>query len=703
MSFNAKSEGAQDMTITSVQTPWSIENGIDWISLSSKSGESNATVSVNVGENTSGDDARIGVFYVKGNVPDFDYKTAISVAQTAAVPYVGLPYSQLNVSGAASSYELPIESNFAWELYSSENWLVATKNGNTLVLSVSSNNTGSYRTGIVTFLREEVATIYNIEVKQAIATITASTESISFENVASSVDITVNSETDWTAYSYDSWIDVAPNSGTAGTSTLKVSVPANSSINERNGYVVLSLHGIDKIQIPVRQKGIYVEVDKNSLDFAASGETQSIAISSNTSWSITDCPTWLTLSQTNGDGNATVTITASDNPNTSSRSATINVTQEGLSIKNAITVVQKGKSFDLSTSSLSFSDNASTQSLNIETDGAWTATTNDSWITLSPTSGSGNSTLSVSVTENTSDNERNGSISVTMGDKTINVSVVQTGKYLTIANDLLTCGSTGGTIEISVTTNDSWTAKVEDEASWVTLSPTSGKETAAIVATVYDNPSVNSRSTYVLIETSNNQSVRVMIKQDARYLTVDCSSLSFYSNGGTSEPITISTDGTYSVTCEEEWLTINNSSNTFTVTATENKTVDVRTGVVTIALTDLKEGTYSLSLNVIQLNKGGSFILQGFGDDNNYDSKNNDGANLTITGYGDDKNYDSSASKTVSITVSGYSSDSSLDTDTSSVVAISRTGYKDDTNIDKSQESSGNIERNGYNNDTDLE
>ena len=121
---------------------------------------------------------------------------------------------------------------------------------------------------------------------------------------------------------------------------------------------------------------------------------------------------------------------------------------------------------------------------------------------------------------------------------------------------MLTYTSKGGGLNVSISTNDNWTAEIDKIAtSWLTLSKASGDSNVDVKITATDNPSVNSRSANVYFTTVNSQSVRVLVNQDARFLTVDMQEVLFYSKGGKSDVITISTDGTYSLSTKESWLT----------------------------------------------------------------------------------------------------------------------------------------------------
>lgn len=70
---------------------------------------------------------------------------------------------------------------------------------------------------------------------------------------------------------------------------------------------------------------------------AAAGSTATVSVESNTSWSISGLPSWLSASRTSGSGNATIVFTAQENPSTqrqvtirvasATRSATVVLTQ----------------------------------------------------------------------------------------------------------------------------------------------------------------------------------------------------------------------------------------------------------------------------------------------------------------------------------------------------------------------------------------
>jgi hypothetical protein len=292
----------------------------------------------------------------------------------------------------------------------------------------------------------------------------------------------------------------------------------------------------------------------------------------------------------------------------------------------------------------------------------------------------------ITVEENTTDNTRTGTVTLTIGDQSYTLTVKQTGKYFTIQYTGTQFTSKGASLSIDVITNDSWTARVEGNPSWITLSQTSGEGDVSIVATLADNPSVNDRTATIIIETPNGHSLKIPVSQAARYMTLDCQSVQFFAGGGTSQDIKITTDAQYSITCSDIWFSVTEKGNdVFCVTAEENRTKEQREGFVTIAMTDLMVGTYSITMSVIQVADGATFNVIGYGDDNDFDLGSGENVSLTVTGYGEENNWDNASSENnglLVVNITGYGDDKDFDSDSSSSTSgsISNGGYGSDNN-----------------------
>lgn len=65
LSFSANQTSSQIVDIETMETPWKVDNAIDWVSISAANGQSNSNINVSTSENKDANAARTGVFYIK--------------------------------------------------------------------------------------------------------------------------------------------------------------------------------------------------------------------------------------------------------------------------------------------------------------------------------------------------------------------------------------------------------------------------------------------------------------------------------------------------------------------------------------------------------------------------------------------------------------------------------------------------------------
>jgi len=165
---------------------------------------------------------------------------------------------------------------------------------------------------------------------------------------------------------------------------------------------------------------------------STSGSTGSINVVSNTSWTVSDNASWLSLSAASGTGNGTLTVTTtSANTSTSPRSANVIFSASGVS-SITVVVTQQGAGPTLSATPSNVpvaSTSGSTGSINVVSNTSWTVSDNASWLSLSAASGTGNGTLTVTTTSaNTSTSPRSANVIFSgSGVNSITIIVTQTG------------------------------------------------------------------------------------------------------------------------------------------------------------------------------------------------------------------------------------------------------------------------------------
>lgn len=656
ITFSAEASLKKDaISITSMGTSWNISNPTEWISVTPTIGDSDASISIGVKENTAAENARVGIVYL--NSDSWDCNTPIAITQDGAKPYININKREVIVTSAEHIETITIESNCKWDVFYDSDWLSVKKDNNAITISITPNSTSNDYRNATIVVRHEGNTPLNetIIIKQAPAAITSSKETIKFENIASSVTIDIDAKTSWTASTTNSWIKLSPKSGSSSASKLTIEVAPNTSTNERTGYVIINLGGEQKTQIPVKQDGIFATALQNELNFLSTGGTLSLDINSNTSWMLKAACNWIdfsnvenaankssrleiiTTKETEGSGNKRVNITASENTSTTNRNITIELILLETGETTRINVNQPGMVLNIGTKVCKFDDKPTSKIVDVVANGLWTATTAADWITLSPETDAGNSELTIKVSENKEADERSGIVTVKMGNKLSTFIVIQSGKYFTIDNSLLNFNSKGGDMNISISTNGSWESSIDESgASWLSLSESSGNGDAKIIVSAADNPSMSSRSASIFIDTEFEKNICINIEQKGRYLTIDASEVSFFAEGGSSEAININTDGKIQLICNDTWIQIQKTGNTLILKASENNSSGPRTGKVIIMMTDLEGDSYSAQIDIVQLHYGGSFVRKEYDEDKNWDSRGESKGTLSITPFGTD-------------------------------------------------------------------
>ena len=193
---------------------------------------------------------------------------------------------------------------------------------------------------------------------------------------------------------------------------------------------------------------------------------------------------------------------------------------------------------------------------------------------------------------------------------------------------------------MTINTNDAWTATV-GQPSWMHISKVSGKGDIEVTLTAEDNASSESRTDTSVFKSDNTSSTyRIVTTQAGRYLDVNVAKLMFLNVGGTQQ-VVVSTDGTYEVkVAEGNWMKVSKDGDVVTIETESNETGEDRTGKIVVSLTDLKSGSLSLEIEVLQRAESG-IVLQPFGPDQQWELNTSWAVTVKVTGFGTDKSWDS--------------------------------------------------------------
>ncbi len=627
--------------ITAESTPWSIQNDVTWIHTDKQSGDTSAELVVSVDQNTSGDDVRTGIFYVKSTISDFPASVPVSVMQSGASPTIGLSTYSVSLDSQHPTTTVSVIANCTWEYTCDATWLQVTRSGDNLQLTATEENMGtSARSTSVQLSHSGTTKAYaTLTVTQQPATVTVSTDALTVPAEGGVYDFKFSCAGKWEIKTTYTYINVTPSIGSAGEHTVRVEVAPSTSTSSRAGNFTIYVEGVARNVIKVNQTGQQISLSKANLYFDAIGGEESVIVTSSAPWKVSYVPTWIGASPSTGVNQGTLKLKAPTNMLADQRVDNVKVSIEGTTVQASTRVIQYGNSQDISRHLLEFGPASSTQKITVQSAIGWKATTTDSWITVSPTESTTATEISITVAANASEVAREGTVQIQMGSKTETLTVQQQGNLLELSGSL-DFTSKGGPGTFSLTANGTWELSLEDNINWITLSTTGGEGSQDISITCADNPTITPRSTALLVKSDVGQTLRLPITQAGRYLRVDHTELLFYASGGTSETVIVETDGAFKVSTSYMWLTVNQTGNSFTVTCLKNEGDQPRTGKVLVELTDLRSGSYQIELNVTQLEQGGTFHREDYGTDEDYDNAGSSTTTFDFIPYSSDTNYD---------------------------------------------------------------
>ena len=217
----------------------------------------------------------------------------------------------------------------------------------------------------------------------------------------------------------------------------------------------------------------------------------------------------------------------------------------------------------------------------LTSNGDWSVDTYPEWLTISPTSGKGNATLTLTAPANNSEETRSGEVRVTTKDNSATLTVTQEAReqsFITVNPTEIEVDAEGGTYEVTVTANCDWT--VNNTADWILCEPTSGNGNGTVVLSV--NPiegDANDREANIIISGAENSVIPVHVMQHAPvsiYLDVTPNIIAFEYTAGTQDA-TVHCSGNWTASCDSDWITLGATSGygdaNVAVTVTENPVV----------------------------------------------------------------------------------------------------------------------------------
>ena len=567
--------------------------------------------------------AGVAVNGSNGTGGDSHVQAALPLTVAEDVTSISLSSSSVSFPSSGGTQSVEITSNTNWTASESLSFLSLSPtsgiNNGTITLNCDPNTSTVSRTGTIT-VSGTGATSKTITITQAGLTpvLNVTPSSLTFQDTGGVQSISIESNMTWNLTESLAFLSLNATSG-SNNKTIEVSCQPNNTTLKRTGSITLSGTGVPTKTINITQNAAapQLSVSPKEMFFDQSGGNQSLSISANTSWTIIENLSYLSLNQTSGTNNSNITVTCQSNTSSVSRSGLLKVVASGLDTQ-IINISQIGATtlLNVTPGSMTFNSSGGTQKGLITSNTTWEVQENLTYIKVDSLSGVNNGGINITCDSNFSAVTRTGMITI-IGkgavNKTINISQTGVPGFMSVSPNALEFNEAGGKLYFLVKSNTNWT--VSESLAHISLNKTTGSNADTVWVTCSPNTTTISKTGQITITGVgvSSQIVTVNQKGEQPRLVVNPLNLAFTSAAGTKTltltsniPWTISDSAAYlssNVTTGSNNATITITCNANTSALPRNTTLYIAgTGVSTIAIPVTQTGaTATMTLSPVSL------------------------------------------------------------------------------------------------------
>jgi len=425
--------------------------------------------------------------------------------------------------GGSGAVRVNTTAGCSWSATSAAPWLtiVAGTNGPgtaDVQFSAAPNTTTAPRNGTLTIagLTFTVSQAGGAPSPTCTFALSSTGQTIGAEGGAGSIDVSAADGCAWEAASNAEWLTITAGSSATGNGTVRYAASANSGASPRSAVLTIAKQSVTVTQAAAAAPACTFTVAPATVDAPAGGVSGSITLTASDSsciWTASSKASWISVtSASTGNGSASIAFTVAENTATTTRSGSITVGGQTVTVDQAAAAAP-ACTFSVAPTTSDVPAGGGTTSVALtasDSSCAWTASTDASWISVtSASTGTGSASITFAVAENTATTTRSGA--VTVGGQTITVNQAAAAAPVctySVAPTTIDVPAAGGTESVALTASDAscaWTASTE--TSWISVtSASTGTGSASITFAVAENTATTSRSGAVTV---GGQSVTV--------------------------------------------------------------------------------------------------------------------------------------------------------------------------------------------------
>lgn len=570
-------EGKIEHTIT-VNSPcsWEAESKNDWLKVITTQGVAGTKELSFYAQNNYDLEKREGTIVVINR--DYGYIDELYVTQKGFIPSIQYPET-MTFDAKGDTQNITITANCSWDYSDNANWLSLYRTNSGLKVSASECTSTSERTAEIIISNSS----YNVEkvIKVTQKAFEPSLEidktelNFDFNGGSSTVFVTTNAEFD--VSEYPNWISCYKQSN-----RVTFTISASNVTTERTADVKIHLpkYNIAKT-VKITQKEFIpeFEVKISEVEFEAGGGGQTIPITANFEYSISETAEWL-YSEITSSG---VTLVATANVEEKKRTTDVKIYNSTYGKSVTIKVTQKEfvPEFEVKSSDVEFEAVGGEQTIPVTANFEYSVSETADWLYSQITSNG----VRLTAVANVEEKENTAEVKIYSNKygvtKTVYVKQKKFVPSITIDKAELSFEAEGGTQTIPVSANFEYT--VSANADWLSYK----RNGNSLIITVNSYDITENRNAEVII-TNNKYNIRkiVTVVQSAFVpkLDIDKAELEFEFGGGTQVINVITNAAEYSVSESSDWITCTKNGNSIEITAQASTITETRSAEVTIYL-----------------------------------------------------------------------------------------------------------------------
>lgn len=395
-------EGGTFQVVVQSNMTWTVTTLPDWVHCSALEGEGNDTVQMTMLAFLESGTREAYITFGDGNI-----STQFRVRQSGTSEvqhFLNVVPNEIQLPYVGDERQLAVTCDEGWEAVIDVDWVALDKtegSGNdVLVLTVAENLliearqtcikfvSDSHNSVVVDFFQEGAPDPHFLDVAPT---------ALNFEKGGGSQEIAVACDTEWTADFSGDWLSLSTTVG-MGNGNLTITVAPNVYNEARQTFVAIASGNLTRRVMVAQEPGdepLVASVSPDTLYVAQVGGVKMFEITSNTNWTLS-APSWITMPDVSGSGDATIEMMVDVNRTYSSRVGYITVMHNGMELSR-VAIVQEGipPILSVDVEEIVFTREGGTQYFNLTSNMSWTIENPEEWLVCSPTEGSGNTEVVV--------------------------------------------------------------------------------------------------------------------------------------------------------------------------------------------------------------------------------------------------------------------------------------------------------------------